>query len=162
MKRPASRVAATGEPLARSTRRYRPTQELRDAVLARAHTCTFTGCRTPAVACDLDHVEPYRGPDGQVADARTIDHAGTDDTRTDRTSSDQTSRHQTSTENLQPLCRHHHRAKTHAGWTVARDGPVTVWTAPTGHVYRSEPEPRAGVPREEEPDVPERDLPPPY
>ncbi|HJU97059.1 MAG TPA: HNH endonuclease signature motif containing protein [Jiangellaceae bacterium] len=41
-----------------------------------------------------------------------------------------------SADNLGPLCRHHHRAKTVAGWTWRRrpDGVVT-WTAPTGHTY---------------------------
>jgi Domain of unknown function (DUF222) len=39
--------------------------------------------------------------------------------------------------NLIPLCRHHHRAKTHGGWRWRRDPDATiVWTAPTGHQYQ--------------------------
>ena len=43
--------------------------------------------------------------------------------------------------NLQPLCRTHHRVKTHTDWTPTRhpDG-TTAWTAPTGHTYQSTPE----------------------
>ena len=43
--------------------------------------------------------------------------------------------------NLQPLCRTHHRVKTHTDWTPQRrpDG-TTTWTAPTGHTYHSTPE----------------------
>jgi hypothetical protein len=44
----------------------------------------------------------------------------------------------TSADNLGPLCRHHHRAKTVGGWSWrrARDGTVT-WSAPTGHEYEA-------------------------
>ena len=38
--------------------------------------------------------------------------------------------------NLAPLCRGHHRLKTHTGWTYERTGPTTfVWTSPHGHTY---------------------------
>jgi hypothetical protein len=38
--------------------------------------------------------------------------------------------------NLAPLCRFHHRLKTHAGWTYTRTGPRTfTWTSPLGHTY---------------------------
>ena len=38
--------------------------------------------------------------------------------------------------NLAPLCRGHHRYKTHAGWTVVRTGPTTfTWTSPHGYTY---------------------------
>ena len=41
--------------------------------------------------------------------------------------------------NLVPLCRGHHRLKTHAGWTYERTGPTTfVWTSPHGHTYTVE------------------------
>ncbi len=44
----------------------------------------------------------------------------------------------TSADNLGPLCRHHHRAKTGGGWAWQRapDGTIT-WTAPTGHQYQT-------------------------
>jgi hypothetical protein len=40
-------------------------------------------------------------------------------------------------ENLGPLCRFHHQAKTHRGWdyTVRPTTGETVWTSPTGHTY---------------------------
>ncbi|GAA4709435.1 HNH endonuclease signature motif containing protein [Nocardioides conyzicola] len=38
--------------------------------------------------------------------------------------------------NLAPLCRGHHRYKTHGGWTVIRTGPTTfTWTTPYGYSY---------------------------
>jgi hypothetical protein len=43
--------------------------------------------------------------------------------------------------NLHPVCRTHHRVKTHTDWTPDRqpDGD-TVWVSPTGHTYRNRPE----------------------
>ncbi|GAA4366651.1 HNH endonuclease signature motif containing protein [Nocardioides caricicola] len=42
----------------------------------------------------------------------------------------------TETRNLAPLCRGHHRLKTHTAWTYHRIGPTTfVWTSPHGHTY---------------------------
>ena len=62
--------------------------------------------------CDLDHIDPYvpldeGGPPGQT-------HPG----------------------NLAPLCRRHHRAKTHTAWGYARlpDGSYH-WTSPLGRRY---------------------------
>jgi hypothetical protein len=72
----------------------------------------FPGCHRRSRACDLDHLEPYLplglgGPPGQ--------------TRPD---------------NLAPLCRHHHRVKTHGGWRYRRVDDVSYrWTAPTGRRY---------------------------
>ena len=44
----------------------------------------------------------------------------------------------TDADNLACLCRHHHRIKTHTGWTVRRlPGNILEWTSPTGRVYRS-------------------------
>ena len=38
--------------------------------------------------------------------------------------------------NLAPLCRGHHRYKTHGGWTVVRTGPTSfTWTSPYGYSY---------------------------
>ncbi len=90
---------------------YRPAAELARQVLERDRTCRFPGCRVPAYRCDLDHVVPF------------------DPTRP--------ARWQTVEQNLQALCRHHHRIKTHAGWSVSRD-PVsgaTLWRSPVGRVH---------------------------
>ena len=44
--------------------------------------------------------------------------------------------HNTTSANLAPLCRRHHRYKTHAGWTVVRTGPTSfTWTSRYGYSY---------------------------
>ena len=44
--------------------------------------------------------------------------------------------HNTTSANLAPLCRRHHRYKTHAGWTVVRTGPTSfTWTSQHGYSY---------------------------
>lgn len=44
----------------------------------------------------------------------------------------------TTSHNLAPLCRGHHRLKTHSGWTYVRTGPTTfLWTSPSGRRHRS-------------------------
>ncbi|WP_199424425.1 HNH endonuclease signature motif containing protein [Actinotalea solisilvae] len=106
--------ARTGAPLARSTRRYAPTQALRDAVALRDRTCTFPGCRIPARRCDVDHVEAF----DPIAE-----------------------RDQTCPDNLHALCRHHHRLKTHQDWSPLRTpAGHTVWRSPAGRTYRRPPE----------------------
>jgi hypothetical protein len=90
---------------------YRPDAALVRLVLARDGTCRFPGCRQPADACDIDHIEPF-------------------DTR-------RPAAEQTRPDNLQALCRHHHLAKTHHGWSMRRNpdtGDVLV-TSPLGLDY---------------------------
>ncbi|MFW6774498.1 hypothetical protein ACOACO_09455 [Nocardioides sp. CPCC 205120] len=86
-------------------------------------TCAFPYCGRPARGLDLDHIEPYR--------SNASPGAG-----------------QTSTDNLAPLCRGHHRVKTHPSptgasppgsdptdrrWRYHRDPLGTyVWTSPHG------------------------------
>ena len=90
---------------------YRPTERIRDHVVARDRTCVFPWCGRNARACDLDHVIPYDHDDP--------DRGGT-----------------TSTDNLAPLCRRHHRLKTRGRWSYAMTEPgVFVWTSPQGHEY---------------------------
>ncbi len=86
-----------------------PPAWMRELVYLRDRTCVHPYCDKPARECDVDHIEAYvemddGGPPGQ--------------TRPD---------------NLAPLCRRHHRAKTHRGWTYQRnqDGSYT-WTSPYG------------------------------
>lgn len=106
--------ARTGEPLARGTRRYQPTDGLRSAVIERDVTCVFPGCRQPSERCDVDHVSPF------VHDDRTATQTGTG--------------------NLQSLCRHHHRAKTHGAWAVTRDEHgVARWRSPAGLEHERPP-----------------------
>ncbi len=110
-----SSTSPTPTPTAPSTgtthrRRCANTCMLRDA------HCVFPGCRRDSRGCDLDHITAYLpmedgGPPGQ-----------------------------THPRNLAPLCRHHHRLKTHTAWDYkALDGHGYLWTAPTGHQYEVHP-----------------------
>jgi hypothetical protein len=102
----------TGHLLDAGTTTYRPPQELIDYILTRDPTCTFPTCHTPAAACDIDHTTPWQPDHPQ---------GGT-----------------TSTCNCHPACRHHHRLKTHGGWTVtAHPDGTTTWTNPHGRNYHS-------------------------
>lgn len=39
--------------------------------------------------------------------------------------------------NIAPLCRRHHRLKTHGGWRYEKTGPTTFeWRSPAGHTFR--------------------------
>jgi len=101
---------ATGVATDVSRTAYRPGVVLGDLVRTRETTCTFPGCPVPATRCDLDHLDPFDP-------ARPA--AG-----------------QTRADNLHPVCRAHHNAKTHGGWTTSRDPDNAItWTAPSGHRY---------------------------
>jgi hypothetical protein len=93
-----------------STDSYRPTPTMREqAVLVNA-TCVFPRCSRPARAADLDHLDEFSREPDIGGDTESI--------------------------NLGPLCRGHHRYKTHGGWTVVRTGPTTfTWTSPYGYTY---------------------------
>ena len=104
-----------------------PPSAMRELCVLRDAYCVFPGCRRDSRACDLDHITPYipidqGGPPGQTHPL-----------------------------NLAPLCRFHHRLKTHTAWDYKRldDGSYT-WTAPTGHQYTVPPASRRP------PDRPER------
>ena len=89
---------------------YRPPKDLTDHIIARDQTCTFPNCRRTAHHCDLDHRTPY-------------DNGGT-----------------TSPQNLQALCRRHHRLKHQTRWTLQRNAEGSYhWTSPTQHTYQSRP-----------------------
>lgn len=88
---------------------YQPSPALREQIILRDRACRFPHCTRPAWACDLDHTEPY-DPDGPPG--------------------------QTATDNLTALCRHHHRLKTHGGWTYFRVAPGTYrWRSPYGYEF---------------------------
>ena len=71
------------------------------------HHCVFPYCTRPAERCDHDHVTPY-------------DDGGP-----------------TCSCNSAPLCRGHHRLKTHGGWTYdVLDRGTYVWHSPHGYLYR--------------------------
>jgi hypothetical protein len=94
---------------------YTPSPRVKALVVMRDVTCRFPGCRRPAEQCDLDHRHPFDPTQPAIT--------------------------QTVAENLQPLCRVHHRVKTLAGWTWTRDqatGVTTITTA-LGQTYRLAP-----------------------
>lgn len=105
-----------------STTTYQPGKLLRQAVTARDRTCTFLQCERPGRWADLDHIRPF-------------DHD------IDLTAQPPGTPGQTRATNLHALCRAHHLAKTHHGWTPVRDPAtgITTWTAPTGHTYTRPP-----------------------
>ncbi|WP_218030670.1 HNH endonuclease signature motif containing protein, partial [Pimelobacter simplex] len=75
----------------------------RQQVELRDHTCRFPYCTRTAMRCDLDHARPH-GQGGPTCPC-----------------------------NLVPLCRRHHRAKTHSQWRyqVTKIGTY-VWRSPSG------------------------------
>ena len=97
---------------------YEVPDRIREHLALRDHTCVFPWCTRPARAlapdgppgCDCDHVTPY-------------DRGGPAD--------------QTCTCRLAPMCRGHHRIKTHSGWTCTIREPGTYdWTSPHGLKFR--------------------------
>jgi hypothetical protein len=89
-----------------STDAYAPTDRLREQVILTCPTCVFPGCSRTARSCDLDHIVPW--------------HQGG----------------KTESSNLAPLCRLHHRLKTHGYWTYTRLTKTTFeWTSPMGRIY---------------------------
>ncbi len=88
---------------------YEIPDRLADRVRLAHPTCVFPWCARPARSSDLDHRIPYdpEGGPGQTCD-----------------------------DNLAPLCRHHHRLKTHAGWRYTRLEPgVYLWREPHGQRF---------------------------
>jgi hypothetical protein len=103
---------ASGTVLDVGRTRYRPGPAIADTVRAAHPRCLFPACSRPAAGCDLDHRDPF--------DRTGHGHGGP-----------------TAADNLGPLCRFHHNAKTHHGWTwtVQPTTGDTIWTSPTGHTY---------------------------
>jgi hypothetical protein len=86
---------------------YQVPDRLAQQATERDVTCVFPWCTRPAEACDLDHVIPY--VEGGP----------------------------TASDNLGPLCRRHHRLKTHhSGWryTVLEPG-CYLWSSPHGYQF---------------------------
>ena len=94
-----------------------PPPWMRGQVILRDRHCVFPWCGRDARLTDLDHIVPYVPPDEGGPPG------------------------QTNPQNLAPLCRRHHRAKTFTGWTYqrARDGTYT-WTSPHGQTLTVGPD----------------------
>jgi hypothetical protein len=86
---------------------YEIPERHRVSVELRDHTCRFPHCGRKSRACDLDHARPH-GRGGPTCPC-----------------------------NLVPLCRRHHRAKTHSRWhyKVVRPGTY-AWTSPNGFTWQ--------------------------
>ena len=84
-----------------------PPPWMREQVILRDRHCVFPWCAHDARATDLDHIVAYVPPDEGGPPG------------------------QTNPQNLAPLCRRHHRAKTFTGWTYER--------APRRHLHLDQP-----------------------
>jgi hypothetical protein len=97
-----------------------PTPAMACFVRLRDPFCVFPGCKKRSRGCDLDHIDPYVPPDDGGPPG------------------------QTHPDNLAPLCRHHHRVKTHGRWTYRRlPGGGYRWTTPSGRTIDVTPAHRA-------------------
>ncbi|WP_196073203.1 HNH endonuclease signature motif containing protein [Nakamurella alba] len=123
----------TGAPVGVSDRTYLPRAHTRRKMQLLTQTCSWPSCRRPSERCDADHCIPY--------DPSDPDSGG-----------------QTCVHNLRPLCRHHHRMKTHGGWNYTEhpDRSAT-FTGPLGNNYLRPP-PAVTHPAEWRTD----DVPPPF
>jgi hypothetical protein len=89
---------------------YRPTETQREQAVLTNAFCVYPHCSRPARSADLDHLEEF---------IDELDTGGPTDSI-----------------NIAPLCRGHHRYKTHAGWDVTRTGPTTfTWTSPYSYTF---------------------------
>jgi hypothetical protein len=89
---------------------YPPSPADRLEVELRDRTCAHPYCTRPARHCDCDHIVPF--------------------------DPDHPDRGPTCPCNLAPLCRHHHRLKTHAGWRYTILEPGTyLWSDPHGQQF---------------------------
>ena len=85
---------------------YEVPDRLREQTILVNQHCVFPHCTRPARSCDVDHVVAHH--DGGP----------------------------TCTENLAPLCRRHHRLKTHTSWTYTILEPGSfLWSSPHGYSY---------------------------
>jgi hypothetical protein len=89
---------------------HQPSARLREQIVLRNRVCVFPHCTRTARSADLDHIEPH-------------EHGGP-----------------TSSENLAPLCRLHHRVKTHSAWSYTPLAPGEfLWHSPHGDAYLVDP-----------------------
>ena len=100
----------TGVVIETSLDTYRPNRAMRRFIQKRDGHCRFPGCTRNAKHCEPDHIIPY-SQGGPTAPW-----------------------------NLASLCKHHHRVKHQAGWTLTmtRDGDCT-WTDPHDRQYATHP-----------------------
>ncbi|WP_244930114.1 HNH endonuclease signature motif containing protein [Nocardioides sp. W7] len=86
---------------------YETPDRLRERQVLLQHSCVFPWCRKPARRCDCDHIDPA-ARGGPTCDC-----------------------------NIAPLCRRHHRAKTHTRWRYDKlDDTTFVWRSPNGLLFK--------------------------
>ncbi len=100
---------------------YEIPDRIRARVRLKRPTCVFPHCTRTSARTDLDHIDEYVPPDQGGPPG------------------------QTSTATLAPLCRRHHRAKTHPSpdgqWDYQQLTPTTwLWTSPHGIRYLVHPD----------------------
>ena len=97
---------------------------LAEQVAVRDRTCVFPWCTRPARRCDCDLTIP-RGRAGPTCPC-----------------------------NLAPLCRHHHRLKTHSPWRYTTVEPGTyLWTSPHGYRFLRDPVGTSDISPDISPDI---------
>ena len=107
---------------------YEVPARLREQTVLRDHTCVFPWCTRSARKADADHVIPYS-------------EGGT-----------------TTSDNIAPLCRRHHRLKTHSAWTYTMLEPGSfLWSSPHGYQFLRDHQGTLDVSRDRRP--PEADPP---
>ncbi|QGH70394.1 hypothetical protein [Pseudactinotalea sp. HY158] len=141
------------EPLA--TDSYTPTERMRTQAILTTDRCAFPWCTRTARACDLDHIDAWHTTtrtrhDRHAAQDGRDGHGGNDAGGSDAGSRSGeggglvVTGGATCPCNLAPLCRAHHRLKTHAhtdsasrgrhaAWSYAKlDTGTYLWTGPHG------------------------------
>jgi hypothetical protein len=85
---------------------YETPDRLRERQVLLQHTCVFPWCQRRARSADCDHIDPA-ARGGPTCDC-----------------------------NIAPLCRRHHRAKTHTRWRYEKtDDTSFVWRSPNGLIF---------------------------
>ncbi|HEX4470417.1 MAG TPA: HNH endonuclease signature motif containing protein [Nocardioides sp.] len=100
--------------------------QIAERVALRDHTCVFPWCTRPARRCHPDQPHQSGGSQDHPCDCDHVHPRGRGGP--------------TCTCNLAPLCRRHHRLKTHSPWTYTVLDPGTyLWTSPHGYQLLRDP-----------------------
>lgn len=115
--------------------RYEVPARMRELVQLRHPVEAFPGSHRAATRCDLDHVIPWTGPG--TTPPRSLPGAGENSGCSDPPGPPG----QTRPDNLAPLSRTVHRAKTHGGWRYQTLLPgCHLWRSPDGFCYLVTPQ----------------------
>ncbi|ROR54024.1 uncharacterized protein DUF222 [Luteococcus japonicus] len=107
---------------------YEISARMRQVVTARNPYEVFPGSKKPARVCDLDHTDPWRAPSTSSGNEKP--HSGNGKPNSGNGEG------LTRPDNLGPLSRTVHRAKTHGGWLLRQLAPgMFFWRSPDGFAY---------------------------